>query len=90
MQAHAWGFVSHRGPQMWPGMGALAPYCASSLHPPLPTLPPPECGHALTCPPNLGFSQDNAVISDQTQDSQKKKPSVALFSSLPECHSNLV
>lgn len=70
MQAHAQHPVSQGGDQLWPGMGALAPRGALSLHP-LPVLPDfhpvrfPERGHAPTCLLNLGFSQDNAVISGQ-------------------------
>lgn len=70
MQAHAQHPVSQGGDQLWPGMGALAPRGALSPHP-LPSLPDfhpvrfPERGHAPTCLLNLGFSQDNAVISGQ-------------------------
>ncbi len=70
MQAHAQHPVSQGGDQLWPGMGALAPRGALSLRP-LPILPDfhpvhfPERSHAPTCLLNLGFSQDNAVISGQ-------------------------
>lgn len=70
MQAHAQHPVSQGGDQLWPGMGVLAPCGVLSLHP-LPILPNfhperfSERGRAPTCLLNLGFSQDNAVISGQ-------------------------